>query len=179
MIKHINCRRIYLSMKSTCHNICIIVYISLMKESCTAEFTLWLRVLRHYYIYKIDLSNWPTSITNSSWDSKFELTLWKLILLVGSWLCWKYGKTEICLWQQSPKAAGVGGRQFSNSSGGVHAEKWKKKSFQVVLIPPLEGVVVQATLEGFGVLTAGFIVIELDLIPGEKHDKRMKTQNIT
>lgn len=127
MIKHINCRRIYLSMKSTCHNICIIVYISLMKESCTAEFTLhWLRVLRHYYIYKIDLSNWPTSITNSSWDSKFELTLWKLILLVGSWLCWKYGKTEICLWQQSPKAAGVGGRQFSNSSGGVHAEKWKK-----------------------------------------------------
>lgn len=57
--------------------------------------------------------------------------------------------------------------------------KSEKKSFQVVLIPPLEGVVVQATLEGFAALTAGFIVKELDLIPGEKHDKRMKTQNNT
>lgn len=63
-------------------------------------------------------------------------------------------------------------------SGGVLAEKWKQ-IFEVVLIPPLEGVVVQASLEDFAVLTSGFTIIELNLTPGGRPDKAMKTQNFT
>lgn len=59
-------------------------------------------------------------------------------------------------------------------SGGVPAEK-SKKIFQVVLISHLEGVVVQASLEQFAVLTSWFTIIVLNLTPGEKPDK---TQNI-
>lgn len=44
----------------------------------------------------------------------------------------------------------------------------------MVQIPPLEGVVVQATLEEFAVLTVVFLLIELDLIPGEKADKEWR-----
>lgn len=49
----------------------------------------------------------------------------------------------------------------------------------MVFIPPLEGAVGQASLEEFAVLTLGFIIIELDLIPGGESDKTTKTQNIT
>lgn len=83
-----------------------------------------------YLLNRTCLSNWPTSISNS-----FE-----------NFLCWELSKTaECCKWQHSPEAAGVVGRLLSNSSRGIHAEKWK--SF-LVLIPPLEGVVVvQASLD--------------------------------
>lgn len=49
----------------------------------------------------------------------------------------------------------------------------------MVLIPPLEGAVGQGSLEEFAVLTSRFTIIELDLIPGVKSDKTMKTQNVT
>lgn len=51
-----------------------------------------------------------------------------------------------------------------------------KKLFHVGLIPPLEGVVVQASSEEFAALTSRFFffVQELDLIPGEKPDNTMK-----
>lgn len=41
----------------------------------------------------------------------------------------------------------------------------------MVLILPLEGVVVQAHLEEFAAVTSGFIILELDLISGEKPDE--------
>lgn len=53
----------------------------------------------------------------------------------------------------------------------------KKESFLVV--PIHHPLVSQFTLEGFAVPAVGFIVPGLELIPGEKPDKRMKTQNIT
>ncbi len=46
----------------------------------------------------------------------------------------------------------------------------------MVPIPPLEGVVVQASSEEFTVLTLGFAIIELDLIPGEKPDGNEDTE---
>lgn len=68
-----------------------------------------------------------------------------------------------------PKAAGAGG-------GGVQGKRWKK-SFHVVLIPPLEGVLGLAALECVAVLTAGYI--QLGLIPAETPDKTVKPQHIT
>lgn len=53
----------------------------------------------------------------------------------------------------------------------------KKKSFLVV--PIHHPLVSRFTLEGFAVPAVGFIVPGLELIPGEKPDKRMKTRNIT
>lgn len=53
-----------------------------------------------------------------------------------------------------------------------------KKLFHVGLIPPLEGVVVQASSEEFAALTLRFFFVfflqELDLFPGEKPDNTMK-----
>lgn len=48
----------------------------------------------------------------------------------------------------------------------------------MVLIHPLEGVVVKARCKECSVLTSGFTIIELDLIPGEKPGIAVKTQNI-
>lgn len=58
----------------------------------------------------------------------------------------------------------------------MQGTRWKK-SFHVVLIPPLEGVLALATLEGVAVLTAGFT--QLGLIPAEDPDKTVKPQHIT
>lgn len=58
----------------------------------------------------------------------------------------------------------------------MQGKRWEK-SFHVVLIPPLEGVLALATLEEVAVLSAGFI--QPGLIPAENRDKTVKPQHIT
>lgn len=48
----------------------------------------------------------------------------------------------------------------------------------MVLIPPLEGVVVQASLKMDAILTSEFIFIEQELSPGEQ-EERPQALNIT
>lgn len=67
----------------------------------------------------------------------------------------------------------LGGQLVLTSS----AQTREGKSFPVV--PIHHPLVSQFTLEGFAVPAVGFIVPGLELIPGGKPDKRMKTQNIT
>lgn len=61
----------------------------------------------------------------------------------------------------------------------THLQCSNKKKESFLVVPIHHPLVSQFTLEGFAVPAVGFIVPGLELIPGEKPDKRMKTRNIT